>query len=240
MDSKLRWFVVATMLIVLSLATAVSALEKTPARWDGPERDGDWGRAATCSVSYYNICSGWVWNWSGWDPGDRLGTHYESCCGPTDTSYLMNFFMYFSAGSPPGYGFTGSIEVWPIDANKCPTGAAISTMAYTPVGGWNEITFAAPIVVPPEFAVFYASNPTSVIPDPMAVYTDYPFTDAGPCYPTTRVQQSYYWGTAISPTCPGSVFTDTPTNSELLSGVGMECVVSIDDTSWGTIKSIYR
>jgi hypothetical protein len=84
-------------------------------------------------------------------------------------------------------------------------------------------------------------------PNPLGIGGDHPAAGptgpqaCGACYPTTRVNHSYYYGTASSPLCPGSVFfNDGVCDSQLLMDASQIRFLSVEDRSWGTIKHLYR
>jgi len=66
---------------LLGVAPSSNALEKTAARLTDR---GEWSAASTGTVvpcvalSYFNTCTGWVWVWGGWNPGDRMGVVFEN------------------------------------------------------------------------------------------------------------------------------------------------------------------
>ena len=66
----------------LVFAASGRALEKTVARMPHDTRPDNWSVGTTCSVRYYNFCTGWVWVWSGWGEGDVFGVCFDNCCAP--------------------------------------------------------------------------------------------------------------------------------------------------------------
>ena len=244
MEPRLRLVVPAMLAVVASLPSPASALEKTLGRLTD-DLDG-WRSSTTstnCLVDYYNICTGWVWVWSGWAPGDRIGVGFTSCCAPKGAE-VDSSFVYFETGAPSGYGFTGTIGLYAVDGNLCPTGPAIASQPLLPASGWNAVGFNPLVSVPPTFAVAYTFG-TAPAP-PIAIDTDHPLQGptgpvaCGTCYPSSRTPHSFWWGTASSPVCPGSVLNDGLCNAEFLWDVSMHCVVSVESSSWGAIKGLYR
>ena len=63
--AALHWRTADEERAVTDIAPA-DALEKRPAR--APDRDA-WTESSTVTIGYYNICTGWVWVWSGWSAG---------------------------------------------------------------------------------------------------------------------------------------------------------------------------
>jgi len=246
MHSRLRFVVLAVVVAVVGLSSPTWALEKTAARLtDGFDGWRSAGTSSSCLVVYYNTCQGWVWIWGGWAPEDQVGVCFSACC-PTglgadvDTSYV-----HFWTGAPSGYGYTGTVGVYNVDENCCPTGPAIATpQPLLPLSGWNGIGFSPEVRVATEFAVMFTFG--AGVGTPLTVTSDHP--DAGPtgpaacgtCYPTSRVNHSYYWGTTSSPLCPGSGFNDGVCDAQFLWDVSMHCVTSVEQSSWGSLKNLYR
>lgn len=228
---------------VLLAVPGADALEKTrEAVGDGEY--GDWSAGATCTVLHYNFCTGWVFNWGGWGNGDIVGQVYDTCCSESSELLLSN--VRIRTGSPAGYGFTGSIAVYGADANDCPT-ATLMSQAYLPAEGnvWQVVNWGVP--VPSKFIVAMTIVDAG-FSNPVSLRTDHP--SAGPsgpeacgtCYPSTRVNRSFYYGTAASPLCPGSPFDDAESicDAELVWEQVLACTVSVEDESWSKVKSLYR
>ncbi|MAF27247.1 MAG: hypothetical protein QF819_02070 [Gemmatimonadota bacterium] len=231
------------VVLLLVAATTSLALEKTEVPLRDSERSENWNVATSCTVMYYNTCTGWLWIWSGWSPGDQLGIALDSCCPGGTSSVLTGGWLFCWTGSPSGYGFTGSVDVFAADADLCPTGAPVWTQPYLPVQDWDWLNIAAAVTSP--FAVTYTLSPTAG--DPVSVVSDHPAAGptgppaCGSCYPTTRAVRSFYYGTASSVICPGSTFFDGVCDSELMWDFVMECTpTAIDPASWGKIKGLYR
>ncbi len=225
---------------VLSLfTTSAFALERSAESVD-PEDSSDWFAGTTCSVVYYNFCTGWVFNWSGWEDGDVIGNVVPSCC--PSGGELVGSNLRIREGAPSGYGFTGSISVYAADANDCPTGAPIASQPFLPTSGWQPVIWG--VNVPSRYIVTVTHAGVA----PTRHRTDHPSPGptgpeaCGTCYPTNRETRSFYYGTASSPLCPGSPFDDAESicNAELMWEHAMTCPVSIDDTTFGKVKSLYR
>ena len=88
----------------------------------------DWNAGtASCTVLYYNTCTGWLWVWSGWAANSVIGTVYDTCCDPaTQETFVTGTYLAYWTGAPPGYGFTGtaSLDPPPIDLRLWPPPAA--------------------------------------------------------------------------------------------------------------------
>jgi hypothetical protein len=237
-------FVLAASLVVASTGLA---LEKTAMRVTDEGRGDDWAAGSlTCTVQYYNICTGWVWVLSGFPDDDaRVGTTFTDC-DPDNSCALDSNFMFFVSAAPAGYGFTGTASVYAADANECPTGAPLAQQSLLPVSFWNLLNWGG-LPVPNSFVIEYQFASTQGLPNPLAIGADHPAAGptgpqaCGTCYPTSRVNHSYYFGNSTTTLCPGSVlFNDGICDAQLLFDAAMTCVVSVEDQSWGAVKNLYR
>jgi hypothetical protein len=128
--------IASSALVSLLLAAPGLALEKRAARLtDDPDLWRSGGTSSNCLVKYYNTCNGWVWIWSGWAPQDRMGVCFTSCCPAPLSAAAETSYVHFWSGAPPGYGYTGTIDVFGVDADCCPVGLPLSTQPFLPVSG---------------------------------------------------------------------------------------------------------
>lgn len=252
----MRKFFLACFVMTATLALAASgfALEKTQIR-DDAQSEG-WNASATCAIIYYNRCTLWSWVWSGWGPQDRIGVCADACCTGSLAQTALRIF-----GSTPasGYGFTGTATVYPADANCCPNfNAPLQSQAWLPGtvaptcypngGPFDVHNWTA--TVPAKFAIVYefgvAGGGGSATACGAAIGTDHPA--AGPtgpaacgfCYPTNRVNHSFYFGTPTSVLCPGSTFFDGVCDAQLRLDIFMNCVIAVEPQTWGSVKNLYR
>lgn len=235
-------FVLAAMLV---FATSAFALEKSAMR--ATDIDGDWNAGTTCSVAYWNTCTGWVWTWSGWSPADVIGVCFDACCAGQLTS--VTIFTVTSA--PPGYNFTGTLEVKAADANCCPTGPALASEQYLPGLGQAgpvviaDYDFTTDPAVPGQFVVTWTMGSGAGLPSRFV--TDHPAAgptgpvSCGTCFPTTRANNSYYYGTSSTPLCPGSALNDGVCDAQWYWTANLiGCTISVEEESWGGIKALYK
>jgi hypothetical protein len=234
-----KYFLTAFVLAAtLVFATSGLALEKTTARLTDDSRLDDWNAGTTCSVAYYNTCTGWVWIWSGWSPGDGVGVCFDNCCGGPGT--VVSNWMYVWTAAPSGYGFTGTVGVY--DAPDCCLGAQLEAQVYFPISGWNLYTWNSNVVGP--FAVVAYVGPG--VGNPIAYATDHPAAGptgpaaCGTCYPTTRTNHTFYYGNQTTVLCPGSPLNDGICDAQLMWDAQLACAVSVEEASWGSIKNLYR
>jgi hypothetical protein len=233
-----KYFMTAFVLAgILVFATSGLALEKTSVQANRADRDG-WDAAASCSVTYANICTGWLWVWSGWSPTDIVGMIIDPCC---DGGALIGTQAYFWTGAPSGYGFTGTLSIQDVVAG-CPGGTVYGSHPYLPDGYAVVDLWSAPAG---PVALTYQGGPG--LGSPHTVPTDHPA--AGPtgpaacgfCYPSTRPIHSFYFGNATTALCPGSTLNDGVCDAEFLFWFGyFDCPVSVEETSWGSVKNLYR
>lgn len=244
-------FVLAAMLV---FATSGLALEKTALRID--DASGGWNADLTCSIAYYNTCTGWVWLVGGFSPNFELGVCYDKddggCCEPsthTDNILTQTVLRIWTTG-PAGYGFTGTIGVFNADPNCCAVGAPLASQVFFP-GDRTATTYVWGIPVPDQFVV--KANLGPGVGNPIRPVFDNPDTPiggvpgnpigCGTCYPTTRRIHSFFYGTPTSPLCPGSPWGSGASvcDAELLWVAQKTCEpVSVEASSWGSVKSLYR
>jgi hypothetical protein len=205
-----------------------------------------WSSSGEVQVAYYNFCTGWHHGWSDWDDGDRLGVVFDSYCQPGETATLVDSRIYCGVvACPPGYGFTGTVGVYDVDADLCPVDPPLFSQTWLPAAGQNEFTWNTP--VGERFAVVatLADDPGDPWENPTLFVTDCSQGPTGPpacgtCYPTTRVSRSYVWSASGIPYCPGWRFTDYTCDVELAFDVGLNCAVGVSARTWGRIKALYR
>jgi hypothetical protein len=245
-----KYFLIASVAAaVLALATSGFALEKVASRMTDQDLDAGWTASTSCSVRYFNTCTGWVWVWSGWNPLDQVGVCWDNCCPtapPKDGTGTINAAaIYVWTGAPFGYGFTGLAKLYCDNDLDCCLDASelVGQQTYLPVSGWN--TYLWGVKCGRKFITVYQHGPG--VANPTSYATDHPA--AGPtgpqacgfCYPANRVNHSFYYGTKNSPLCPGSPLNDGVCDAQFLALAGLTCnLVSVEESTWGQIKNLYR
>jgi hypothetical protein len=223
-------------------ATPAVALEKTSARMI--DRNDSWNASTTGTIRYYNNCTGWVWVWSGWSPGETMGVNFDSPCdgGWLNVSWALTF-----SGVPSGYGFTGTIST--LAGPNC-SSPVLGAQPYLPpvTSGWNATVWGG-LPVPGSFSVLITWAAQTGFTNGTGLASDHPFagptgpTACGTCFPTTRVSQSRYYG-AGGAYCPsGTTLSDGLCDIEFMIDVnvkGCEPPVGVEAESWGKIKGLYR
>ncbi len=230
--------VLAACLAALPAASLERAAVPIHQRGDTP--DQTWAAGATCTISYYNFCTGWVWVWRSWDPGDKVGFVIEACCsGPTT---LTATHLYAWSGAPVAWGYTGVLSLHADDGNGCP-GTTLASIPFRPARGSSEILWDIPASSDLVLMYTNADTPWS----PHAWVSDHP--SAGPtgpaacgvCYPATRRTHSFYYGNFVTSLCPGSPVADEVCESEwMFWDAAFACPASVEEMSWGKIRSLYR
>jgi hypothetical protein len=237
-----KFFVTAFVLTaMLVLATSGLALEKSTAQLTDGRGNDDWAAGTTCSVSYYNTCTGWLWVWSGWSPTDIVGMTLDACCEGNASLVATNLYCW--SGAPTGYGFTGTVSI-SSSAAGCPAGV-LASQPMLPASGNNVNLWGLP--GGSQLVVTYQHANSAL--DPIAWGSDHPAAgptgpaSCGSCFPSTRTIHSFYYGNATTALCPGSSLNDGVCDAEwLLWAASFSCepVVSVDDASWGSVKNLYR
>lgn len=212
-----------------------------------PDEDGPtaWLGASSTVISYYNLCTGWVWH-PGNHAGQRLGVVVDTGCGPGAT--LGTTWHFYYSGYGCGWGFDGTtISILAVDANDCPVDPALDSQPICPgpdLDGWMVALWDTQ--VPSRFAVvldlgsrWISSYPRLRTDHPAAGPTGPPA--CGTCYPTTRVNHSFLFADGDQVFCPPEVYyTDSACNAELTWYCSLLCPVSREPTSWGRVKALFR
>jgi len=226
------------------LAAPAPAMEKAAVR--ASDLDGsEWTTAETFTISYYNGCTGWYWLWGGWDFREQVGVVFEV---PSGGAVLETTTHYVVDAAPGGYGYSGFIEVYASDSNDCPTGPPLAQLSWLPTGGWQGhwetvtwggVSVPQRFIVAVSFGTFFGGVYERLVSDHPAAGPTGPAA-CGLCYPTARQVRSFYYGTTISPLCPGETIHDEACDVEFLWVALLSGVTSLEPTSWAGIKTLYR
>ena len=232
-------FVLATCLA----APAASALERAAVRLDGRSMSEDWAVGATCSVSYYNACTGWVWTWSDWQPGDRVGMVFDPCCDgdAAVTLAATNFWVWQAI---PGWGYSGIATIHTADEQGCPD-QLLASQPVAPRGEDNVLLWgipvSGPVVLQFEFTFMHEPWFRLASDHPAAGPTGPPA--CGLCFPPDREVHSFLYLTDSAPPCPGSPLLrgeDACAAEWVRWAAAFQCPVHIEPSTWGSIKALYR
>jgi hypothetical protein len=195
------------------------ALEKRAMRFDDDDRENAWQSGCTTTIRYFNICTGWIWVWSGWLTGPNFGTVYDiEDCPYIDYTNLLTSSLWAASDVPTGYGYTGTLELYSVDSTNCLVGNPIATRPILPKFGWNTVPWGG-LTPPSRFGVVYKrpDGDKSGYPE---VGTDHPAVGptgpqgCGVCFPLSRDPRSFQWFDESG--CPGPPFWDGVCNAELL------------------------
>lgn len=161
---------------------------------------------------------------------------------PTFPCALASTWHYAHVGAPGGWGFTGSLDVRVVDESECLAGIPLQTQPFLPVTGWLQVSWDQ--LVPSRFAlVATASRPNR----PWYLALDHPAAGpdgvpaCGSCYPASRVNRSFFWGTPTNPLCPPrALFFDGVCDAQLVWGLAFSAIDAVEPLTWGRIKTLYR
>lgn len=239
-----RW-VVGSWAVVLC-ATSSIALERTAVRISDDDVT-DWNMQVTCTLAYYNVCTGWTWMWEGWDIGHQAGVVFRA-----GASAQLESTLHFAHNlAPPGYGWTGLVEVLEADSRGCPVGPALAVQNWFPPCGvpcWYNLDWDIP--VPERFVVRVTFDPwTGFLGDQL--FSDHPAPGpegppaCGVCFPTNRIVHTFNYGSGGA-YCPGIALTDGWCDVEFLWEARLDLSGTVtagermEASSWGRIKTLYR
>ena len=236
-------------IVLLSVPSLESeALEKRAELVDLATEDGGWASGCSSGLHYYNICTGWIWVWSGWEPDDQFGVVYGPLEFHCDNQLILYSSHYTLQSAPAGYGYTGTISLYQSTSEGCTIGSPLDTRPFLSDGIFTTVNWGSG-PISPYFAIVLTMGPTPG--NPMSFATDRPAAgptgpDAcGVCYPSDRIGHSFFYEDAGASLCPAGSFNDGICDAELFwdantIGISFVGTVSVEATSWGQIKSLYR
>ncbi len=241
----LRVAFIVTSLLLLIPPDAVG-LERTTARLADRPGSETWAAGSSCSLSYFNACTGWIWIWDDWDFTDVIGMVIDPECGDGSYQTLVSTTLYAWTGAPSyGYGDTGTIFLAHVDDDGCPIDI-LAAQPFLPASGPNVTLWNLPLTGPT--AVLFENPAAPGSGSGVSTWgTDRPA--AGPtgpqacgyCYPSDRTTHSFYYGPASSPLCPPQPLNDGVCDAEwLLWSAQLSSPVSVAASSWGAVKALYR
>jgi len=234
---------ITAILVVLILAGAASAKPRIPfqeIRDEVVPHGGESLRLDACSVAYYNTCSGWVYLWA-WSCADEAGVVFDlpSECGKTPGAPCTNEgFWWYWRYTHPGYTYTVSYRLYPVDSSYCKAGPPIGSLnRQDPIERWNY--YAGLGTTKSDLVALTAVMDWGGRP--------YLITDNNSknqeigCAPIPTVAYSMYYGEEGFPYCPPQTFGDQLGPVNILMDATFSCEeTSIEPASWGAIKTLFR
>lgn len=193
-----RVFAGIAFLVTLA-AGAAGALERVARPIldiDAPEDESrveEWRSSCNAPISYYNVCPGWTWVWSG---GDEPMTIFGVLPCDNLPTTLSRSVLRMADPVPAGYGYTGSIAIQGVDVGGCPAGEPIAQQPFLPtvvpwtIINWNDVE------VPHHFAVVVRESPVTHYA--MSFVSDRPAAGRsglpalGGCVPDSRPTRSFF------------------------------------------------
>ncbi|MBM3319651.1 MAG: hypothetical protein FJY73_03130 [Candidatus Eisenbacteria bacterium] len=238
---------------VLLFVLALSASADIPNRTRVPVLEGislhDRGAASgTCSIVYYNLCSRWLWVWSGWEPGDEVGVVFDlpADCGALPNEVCTNTeFWWYWRYTTPGWGYTITFNLYRVDEEGCKVGASLATIPrYDPSG----THYPGPLVFPEVVnltgrvaitAMWDKGTLPYLATDNNAKNLAAPLLCPG--YSPSPAH-SFSCGGMGAPYCPPLPFEDAHGPVQILMEASFECrpVIGTAESSWSAVKTLFR
>lgn len=201
---------------------------------------------AFCSIIYYNVCSYWIWTWSGWSPDDIAGIVFDlpEDCGwtPGSGSTQNTHFWWYWRYTNPGYlGNFITYELYEVDDYGClgvsPTGALQGT---DPLERWNY--FPGLGTVETDRAALVARWETGTIPR-LVTDNNYKNLNSPVACPDYEVgpAHTFFFGTSQTTYCPPLEFADSWGPIDCLMEAGWDNpTIRTESASWSSIKKFFR
>lgn len=221
--------------------TGASALERVSVRADRAAAEG-WDAGGSCTVTYANTCTGWLWVWSNWADHEIVGVVFDPCCAQAN---LIATQTYFWDRAIPAYGYTGTIAVSSVSGDCL--GTRYAARPFLPPEGATVLSWEG-IPSGPVALTFTNGVGEGYDHGIWTLPTDHPAAGptgpqaCGTCFPSSRVTHTFRFGTVESPLCPGQRFNDGVCDAEALHwSAAFSCpTVSAKETTWGSLKGLYR
>jgi hypothetical protein len=204
--TEMKKILLSTILVLAVAATGYAIPVKTsevgtvPAREFSPAQD-------QCYLGYYNICSGWVWYWSGYCYGmftDYLpsiyGTVFDLAGCPDDCRHLNNIWWAMKRFN--SYGNI-DLEIYCADAFCCPIGQPLAGVyGYVPdiATAWQNFVFDGLELCPCDetgtFIVMVTDHTCSISTSPYSDHVE--LNAAAGCQEWRCVGHSFFYKNVVS------------------------------------------
>lgn len=233
----------ASVIIPIGLAAAGRGAAE-PERSTIPDDAGEsWDRGAACEIQYYNLCTGWQWQWlmTPESAFDKVGVLVEGC-GPAQ---LLETQLYVASES---YAYYNWVTIHDVDEYGAPLSPPLATKSLwdcttvcdcSPCSQWFGQEWG--IAVPDPFMVvlhYYTYQWSWIRTDhPAAGPTGPPA--CGTCFPADRVSHTRSWPPGEM-AGPGDPLSDGTCDAEMLFRASLSPVVAVQAGSWGEVKALYR
>lgn len=247
-------YMVTVVACVLALCMAASAFAIEPfAMKESKEAPGGASgvpcilngntNGSAANYRWYNLCSGYIWLFSGWTNGDEMGVLFG---GPTNTAVsgdndIKRTITYFR-NVVPAYNQTVDVFVDVANSGGTPLANIVADYNLDPGMRWNCSTFNASIPCGTDYVVVRGRHDGGAAP---TMVTDGPREACN----TDQFARSYYYGTnAIGDGLPvaqtllwiGPLGTPDNWLYWLILDTSDPCVNAVENTSWGSVKGLYR
>ena len=186
---------------------------------------------------WYNVCSGYIWIYSGWVASEGVGVLFGGASNPAvnngnDVKRTITYYRNVC----PSYNQTVDVYLDNATSSGCLTSNVASDLNLDPGLRWNCSEFNSRLCNT-VYVVVRTQHDGGYAP---SFATDGPYANA--CDPNPP-QRSYYYGLNGSACVPWAGRTDAADNflCWLILDVGNPCGSNaVKQTSWGKIKGLFR
>lgn len=237
--------ILALVAILLSLAGRSDAIERpillkeTAGRDAAPDQQGcplEPNLTGDCgNLRYYNLCSGYLWIYSNFLPGEGAGVRFSGPCISGDGRVERAITYWRNVA--PGYGYTVDILLdADSDGDDCPNYNLARQLDLDPALRWNcfEPQRCIPDQVPA--LVLRAESDGGVTP---GWATDGP--RSAECDPIGS-ENSFYYGFGGDACVPWRIAAPTGRADNFLFWLIVDsgCATATEPRSWGAVKGLFR
>ena len=186
---------------------------------------------------WYNVCSGYIWIYSGWRANEGVGVLYggygnEAVNCDSDIKRTITYYRNVCQA----YDQTVDVYLDVATSAGCIAGTIASDLNIDPGLRWNCSEFGANIPAGVNYVVVRTQHDGGYSP---SFATDGPFSQI--CDPNPPARSFYYGlnGSACVPWLGPGKDSDNFLNWLILD-VSAPCVTAVQPTSWGKIKGLFR
>lgn len=193
---------------------------------------------SAANYRWYNVCSGYIWIWASWCQGEGVGVLFGGPAQPEvrGENTVKRAITYFR-NVYPNYGENIDIHIdTDPEGDGCPNALLASELNLQPGLRWNCSEFNTMIPCGVDYVVLRTVHSGGYTP---TFPTDGPFSDQ--CAPDSPAR-SFYYGINGESCVPWRGPGGRSDNFLywLIVDSGQPCVNSVESTSWGRIKGLFR
>ncbi len=242
----MKRLLLASSLVILFAGSLLADMAHNPIAEYDPTLEPPSGQSTltgSCTIVYYNTCSGWKWIWSGFRRDDAIGVIFDlpNECGKATGEMCTNSgIWWYWRWTMPGRGCGLYTSMYEVDATGCLVGSPINPTIYLdPWERWNY-TPGLGSTTADRVAIVAEWNNTAPY---LATDHNVSNENAAGCGGLIGTGNTVRFVDHDGPTvyCPPVAFADDLGYVDLIMRASFTCETTAnDEASWGEIKSLFQ